>query len=454
MFNRLRTRMLLMNLSIITVLMFIAFASIYLVTYNNMQTTISTDLMRVAEFRKTQQPPNDTLPPEDIQPPDDTHAPSDSNPVDTGMAITDSKTQVTAASNDSRSAFERSPDRTVSFAILVDENNEIISTNSFFDAEDDFYESALSAAESNRKDSGNFSLDGSSWAYLILNRDSGTIYTFMDITAQKSMLDRLIYTFIAVFVITFIFIYFISRFLTNRSIQPIKDAFEKQRQFISDASHELKTPLAVIRTNVDVLLQNKKDLQEEDQKWLGYIQSEVSRMSDLTKDLLYLTQMSDDESQQLMHAPFDVSDCIEKQMLGLEVVAFEKNIDLKYTLEPNVMLYGNAPQISQVVMILMDNAIKYTPERGRITLQLKHTAHHLQIDIANTGEGIAPEDLPHIFERFYRADKVRSRNAGSYGLGLSIAKAIVEQHNGKISCTSEPKGETRFTVRFKTHSIQ
>nr|WP_246542862.1 HAMP domain-containing sensor histidine kinase [Fusibacter paucivorans] len=249
---------------------------------------------------------------------------------------------------------------------------------------------------------------------------------------------------------TFIFIYFISLFLTKRSIQPIKDAFDKQRQFISDASHELKTPLAVIQTNVDVLLQNKKDLHEEDQKWLGYIQSEVQRMSNLTRDLLYLTQMSDDESQQLMHSPFDISDCIEKQMLGLEVVAFEKDIILQYALEPGLMMQGNAEQIAQIIIILMDNAIKYTPPKGQIALQLKQIAHTIQIEITNTGMGISPEDLPYIFDRFYRADKGRSRQNGSYGLGLSIAKAIVERHGGKINCTSNDGGNTQFLIKFKS----
>jgi signal transduction histidine kinase len=414
--------MMLMNLSLITVLMFIVFASIYFITYNKMRVAIANDLTRVASFHRGQ-PPDDGKPQNDAQ---------------------------TFEISDTHSVNEKYPERTVSFTILTDGNHQLLSKNSFFDAEDSFYENALAAANNQQKETGIFSLEGSAWAYLVVSRSSNTLYAFIDITAQLGMLDRLMYTFIAVFVITFICIYFVSRFLTNRSIQPIKDAFEKQRRFISDASHELKTPLAVIQTNVDVLLQNKKDLHEEDQKWLGYIQSEVQRMGNLTRDLLYLTQMSDDESETLMHIPFDISDCIEKQMLGLEVVAFEKDIDLQYAIEPSLMMNGNAEQIAQVIIILMDNAIKYTPAKGQITLQLKRIAHTLQIDIINTGKGISPEDLPYIFDRFYRADKGRSRQSGSYGLGLSIAKAIVEQHNGKISCASSPDGDTHFIIKFKS----
>lgn len=422
MFRKLKIRMMLMNLSLITVLMFIVFASIYFITYNKMRVAIANDLTRVASFHRGQ-PPDDGKPQNDAQ---------------------------TFEISDTHSVNEKYPERTVSFTILTDGDHQLLSKNSFFDAEDSFYENALAAANNQQKETGIFSLEGSAWAYLVVSRSSNTLYAFIDITAQLGMLDRLMYTFIAVFVITFICIYFVSRFLTNRSIQPIKDAFEKQRRFISDASHELKTPLAVIQTNVDVLLQNKKDLHEEDQKWLGYIQSEVQRMGNLTRDLLYLTQMSDDESETLMHIPFDISDCIEKQMLGLEVVAFEKDIDLQYAIEPSLMMNGNAEQIAQVIIILMDNAIKYTPAKGQITLQLKRIAHTLQIGIINTGKGISPEDLPYIFDRFYRADKGRSRQSGSYGLGLSIAKAIVEQHNGKISCASSPDGDTHFIIKFKS----
>ncbi|MBS7525951.1 GHKL domain-containing protein [Fusibacter paucivorans] len=422
MFRKLKIRMMLMNLSIITVLMFIVFASIYLITYNKMQVAIANDLTRVASFHRGQ-PPEDSKPQTDLR---------------------------SLENTETHSVNEKYPERTVSFTILTDGDRQMLSKNSFFDAEDAFYENALAAADNQQKETGIFSLEGNAWAYLVVNRGSDKLYAFIDITAQQSMLDRLMYTFIAVFVMTFIFIYFISLFLTKRSIQPIKDAFDKQRQFISDASHELKTPLAVIQTNVDVLLQNKKDLHEEDQKWLGYIQSEVQRMSNLTRDLLYLTQMSDDESQQLMHSPFDISDCIEKQMLGLEVVAFEKDIILQYALEPGLMMQGNAEQIAQIIIILMDNAIKYTPPKGQIALQLKQIAHTIQIEITNTGMGISPEDLPYIFDRFYRADKGRSRQNGSYGLGLSIAKAIVERHGGKINCTSNDGGNTQFLIKFKS----
>jgi signal transduction histidine kinase len=244
-------------------------------------------------------------------------------------------------------------------------------------------------------------------------------------------------------------IFLISNFLTNRSIKPIKKAFDKQKQFISDASHELKTPLAVISTNVEVLLSNQISKESQDWKWLSYIKSEVERMGHLTKDLLYLTQMEGVEKQKLLRYPFNLSEKVEQQLLGMEVLAFEKNIEMDYEVQPNLIVEGNAEQLIQVVMILLDNALKYTPEQGKIKLNLRYSNHQVILSVKNTGEGIQPEDINRIFDRFYRVDKVRSRTSGSHGLGLSIAKAIVEQHEGKIFCESISGEITIFTVKLK-----
>lgn len=431
MFNKLQRRFLLMNLSIISVLLIIAFMAIYIVTYKNMQLTIAEDLIRVADFRKEEPPSgDDQIPSDKVQ-----ELPTTSDTSDPNKSA----------------IFDRLPERTVSFTIITDDYGNVIAINSFFEADESFYTSALESVSTNQE-SGDFRLEGNAWAYLVTPKDTLTLYTFLDITAQQNMLDRLIYTFLIVFVVTFVFIYFISRFLTNRSIQPVKEAFEKQQQFISDASHELKTPLAVIRTNVDVLLQSPKEDAEENHKWLSYIKSEVGRMSKLTNDLLYLTQMSGDESQNLLNSTFDITDTVENHLLGLEALAFEKKIQFDYDLEPNITMYGNQSQISQVIMILLDNAIKYTDEGGKIDISLKKSTHHINFDVSNTGAGIDEDDLPHIFERFYRADKVRSRNEGSYGLGLAIAKAIVDQHQGKISCSSQPNGVTQFSLKFKLNT--
>jgi len=425
MFKKLHNRMLLMNLSIITVLMLISFSTIYIITYNNIHESIRQDLYRVADFIKIERIP---LPKFDFL----------------GNPITEDPN--TADEHSDKDSKDFKEERISAFVVETNAEFELVSWLSVFSTDDIFIASALSSVLENGNDNGTFKLDESDWAYLVQNRTYGNIISFVDITTQQKVLDRLILTFLIVSIIMFVIIFFISSFLTKRSIQPIKEAFEKQKQFISDASHELKTPLAVIHTNVDVLLANQEN---QDTKWLNYIKAEVGRMSHLTNDLLYLTQMDSAEDHQMMKLNFDLSERIEQMLLGLEVVAFEKKIDLKYDLLPHTMIYGNPEQISQVMMILVDNAIKYTPEQGEINLTLTRSAHHVVITLSNTGSGIASEDLPHIFDRFYRVDKVRTRESNSYGLGLAIAKSIIDQHGGKISCESKPDEMTTFVVKLK-----
>jgi signal transduction histidine kinase len=209
----------------------------------------------------------------------------------------------------------------------------------------------------------------------------------------------------------------------------------------------LKTPLAVINTNADVLLSNSEDTIHNQSKWLHRIKSETERMKTLTNDLLYLTEM-DDSRASMIFTNFNVSESVESVILTMEAVMFENNISLNYEIEPNLTLHGNSEQIKQVVMILLDNAIKYTNAKGSISLTFKKRHNDIRLKVTNTGEGISPEHLERIFDRFYRADASRSRKQGGYGLGLAIAKSIVEQHKGKIYAKSVLNETTSFYVQL------
>lgn len=412
-----------MNLSIIIILMLTSFSSIYIITYNNIHRTIDFDLKKLVDIRK------------------------EFNPNEFTNESVDFRKDINEAPNLEKD--EDLPERLVSFIIETDTEGNVLNINSSFESEDSFYEEALESAQENQNIRGNFTLDNNEWAYIVRENQASKVYGYLDITAQQNVLEKLVITFSIVSIIMIFFIFLISNFLTNRSIKPIKEAFEKQKQFISDASHELKTPLAVIRTNVDVLLSNQPSKDTADSKWLSYIKSEVDRMGNLTKDLLYLTQMESGEERELLRYSFNLSEKIEQQLLGMEALAFEKNIEMNYEIEPDIMVVGNTEQLIQVVMILLDNAFKYTPKKGKINLSLARTNHHVVFLVSNTGKGIQSEEVNRIFERFYRVDKARSRVNGSHGLGLSIAKAIVEQHNGRIYCESIPDEKTTFTVKLK-----
>ncbi|HOO43739.1 MAG TPA: HAMP domain-containing sensor histidine kinase, partial [Bacillota bacterium] len=309
---------------------------------------------------------------------------------------------------------------------------------------DTFLEDALNLIKS---DSGKIVLDDSDWAYQVTYHDDQIVYGFLDITSEQTLLSNMVTTFIIVFLGSFIAVYIISSIITNRSVAKIKEAFLKQKQFVSNASHEIKTPLAIINTNVDVLQSKIKD--EDNRKWLNYIKYETDRMNKLTRDLLYLTKVSEQKSLEIVKERLNLSEMTESIILSFEALAYEKNITISYDLAPEIFTEFAKEQYSQVIHILLDNAIKYTPNKGQIDFQLTATHNNITLSVKNTGEGISKEDIGNIFDRFYMVDKSRSVNPNSYGLGLSIAKSIIDNHGGKITCESVEGESTTFTVKLK-----
>ncbi|WP_339244024.1 HAMP domain-containing sensor histidine kinase [Paenibacillus sp. FSL F4-0243] len=423
MFTKLRNRFLIVNLVTISVIMLVAFISIYVITYQDVQNNIQMDLHRIMENYK-------------------------SPGGDTGrMGSTKGGSQLPHADNKRMDNGTPPPERSVSFMLKIDTASNLIGKDSKFTMDDEFYDTALQEALSADKDTGRFTLDSSKWIFNIQHTNDGAMLVFLDITAQQKILTNLIYTFSVVGSVMLIILYFTSRFFANRSIAPVKEAFEKQKQFIADASHELKTPLTIINTNADVLLSNSDDTIHNQSKWLHYIKSETERMTSLTNDLLYLTEMDDSRST-MIYSKFNLSEAVENIILTMEAIIFEKRISLEYDIEPNLTVMGNSEQIKQVIMILLDNAVKYTNPKGSVTLSLKKQHNDMVLSVTNTGEGIAPEHLARIFDRFYRTNASRARKQGGYGLGLAIAKSIVEQHKGKIYAKSTVGESTTFYVHL------
>ncbi len=420
MFKKLRNRFLLLNMLIISVMMFIAFFSIYMITSRNVHNRVSADLRRMSEFGFRQERTPGFHPsisngsqPRDLAPPfvnDDTF-----------------------------------PERSVSFFVTTDKDWNISGFSSAFEADKEFYERAIRIVEARNKETGRFRLDSGNWSYLTASNPDGYKTVFLDITPQQAILTYLIYTFLTVALVMLFIIFIISRFFANKAIQPVKNAFDRQEQFIADASHELKTPLAVINTNVDVLLANSEDSIDKQSKWLHYIKSESERMSKLINDLLYLTNM-DHSNNKTIYAVFNLSEAVENIILTMEAVVYEHGLSLEYDLEPGLQAYGNSEQIREIVMILLDNAVKYTNTNGLVAISLKKQHNEGVLAVTNTGEGIAEDQIDKIFDRFYRTDKSRSRTLGCYGLGLPIAKAIIEEHGGRLTAKSVVNDKTVFSV--------
>ncbi|WP_339167687.1 HAMP domain-containing sensor histidine kinase [Paenibacillus sp. FSL R5-0341] len=448
MFKKLRNRFLIVNLVSISIMMLVAFATIYTITYQNVQRETSMELYKVSDFYHS--PYNSSKMPRGEDGGIGTGSGTGSS---TGAGSDSLPSDAMGGNNGGPGGDPNSPPaRSVSFMIKTDDQWKITDTHSRFDMEDTFYTEALQKVDQNKvgdseRQTGQFALDGTDWAYVVDPSGDGHMIVFIDVTAQQGILTNLIYTFAVVGLVMLIVIYFLSRYFANRSIAPVREAFEKQKQFIGDASHELKTPLAIINTNADVLLANQEDTIANQAKWLHYIKSETERMTGLTNDLLYLTQMDDSRST-MIHAKFNMSDAVESIILPMEAVIFEKNISLDYNIEPNLMVHGNSEQIKQVILILLDNAVKYSGPKGSVNVTLQRQNNDVMLAVSNTGDGIAPEHLDRIFDRFYRTDSSRARKHGGHGLGLAIARSIVDQHKGEVYARSVVGEGATFYVRL------
>ncbi len=269
----------------------------------------------------------------------------------------------------------------------------------------------------------------------------GDILVLVDNTVSRSRLLSDLKNSLVMFVIIELLITLVAYFLTKWITEPVEESFQKQKDFIADASHELKTPLSVIMANSEMLENNPKE-----KKWLQNIQSESERMNKLITNLLDLAKLEDTDNKET-YEETNLSKLIEKSILPFESLLFERNIEFNYDLEDNIKYKCNQEEIKQLLAILLDNAIKHSEKKGEVNVTLKK-GKLITITVSNKGREIKKEDLDHIFERFYRVDKSRNRDENRYGLGLAIAKKIVENHNGKINCISE-NSVTTFIVTLK-----
>lgn len=337
----------------------------------------------------------------------------------------------------------------LSFCVDVTEHGEILnSRTNNVEVTDEFMQMCARKALSQKRDRGY--LKDYTFVYMIeySNQAGEPIkIAFADATRQLKAMQHLVLILLLVFVISLLTFFFISLFLSRLTIKPVEAAWEQQKQFIADASHELKTPLTVILADTGILLGHKDSTIESEEKWIHYIKTEAVRMKKLVEDMLFLAK-SDMDREDRIYTAVDLSECLWSSILPFESVAFERGIVLKQEIQDHIEIIGNENELKQLAAILMDNACKYVEPEGTITINLKRVLDKVYMQIANTGEIISREDLPHLFERFYRVDESRVRKEGGYGLGLSIAKTIVKEHRGKITVDSTKEEGTVFQIVF------
>lgn len=332
------------------------------------------------------------------------------------------------------------PSGYVLFYMKVDEQNQLIESNYEM-----IYEMTPQRLEDHKNDilaQNKESGTSGDYQYLIQEKEYGKIIACAQRGNTVEMLRDLVTTSTIAAGISCILSLGLSLLLARWAVKPVKDAFEKQRQFISDASHELKTPLTVIMTNIDLL---KNELGENTE--LNFIEDQAGNMSRLIHDMLSLAR-TDEGGRLVPNTEFDLSRAVRNTVLGFESLIYESGKKLTYEIQDQLRYTGNERLLRQLVSIFIDNAIQHSCAGAVIHIQLKKEREKTKISFYNTGVGIKDCEKEKIFERFYRSDESRSRETGGYGLGLSIANSIVKQQGGKISVEGVSGEWVRFTIRL------
>lgn len=332
------------------------------------------------------------------------------------------------------------------FCVLLDDSGNVASTSGEnVEMSEKVLAQAVKQVLASDEDKGKLSSLGV--LYLKVKTPEGTKIAFADSSSGFNSMRNMIFTSLLVGAGALTAFFFISLFLSYWALRPVERAWSQQRQFVADASHELKTPLTVILANADILLSHRQSTIEQQVKWVEYIKEESGRMKKLVDDLLFLAKC-DDSRVKVLCIPFSFSDMVQSCILSFEPVAFEQNVELESSVATDITITGDEGQLRRLLVILLDNACKYAGKKGAVNLKLEKGQDCVTLAVNNTGMPIPAESLEHLFERFYRVGSSRARQQGGYGLGLAIAKSITDNHHGKISVKSTAREGTTFTVRL------
>lgn len=262
---------------------------------------------------------------------------------------------------------------------------------------------------------------------------------FLDCTRGLSTFRTFLLGSCAISACGLLAVFLLMLLLSRRIVKPFSENYEKQKQFITDAGHELKTPISIIDADTEVLA-----MELGENEWLQDIHKQSSRLASLTSELIYLSRMEEAHCLQMLDFPF--SDLVEETAQSFLAPAKTQSKTLDIQVEPMISLCGDEKALAQLVTLLLDNALKYAPESGWVKLNLSKTGKSVRLTVENTAQDVQEDQLPHFFDRFYRGDKARSSQTGGYGIGLSIAKAIVQAHKGKITASTRDGASILITV--------
>ena len=332
------------------------------------------------------------------------------------------------------------------FTVQISSRGDLLSiSGSYFDLSDhDYLQKIIDEALQSDQETGK--LHEHDLRYLKVVSPKGITLVFADTTTESATMKQQYYSCLGIFTVASIVFLGISTLLSHWVIKPVATAWDQQRQFVADASHELKTPLSVIMTHAE-LMQNEDTPEEDRRQYAGNILSVTYQMRTLVENMLEMARV-DNGTVKMDFSALDFSQLVTDAALSFQLLYEEAGMGLTCTVAEDVQLQGSEQHLYQVMDVLLDNARKYSAPGSTVGVELTTAGRSCILSVTSSGDPISKEDLKHIFERFYRADQARAMN-GSYGLGLSIAESIVTAHKGKIWAESSD-GWNIFRVQLPT----
>lgn len=278
------------------------------------------------------------------------------------------------------------------------------------------------------------------YKYRAKETDKGTLYIFLDCTREMNSFRGFLQTSILISIgglaVVFILIIIFSRI----ALKPVEESYQKQKHFITNASHDIKTPLTIINAGAEVI-----ELEHGEVEWTKEIKKQTERLTALTDKLVFLSRM-DEENQKIEIREFNLSELICEAIEPYENIATSKGFSFSFDCQSDIVYKGNEEMLSQAIALLMDNALKYTNEQGQISISLKKTVKGIELRFKNTADSVKEGNNNEIFERFYRSEQSRNSKTGGHGIGLSVVKAIISAHKGKISAYSSDGKSMEFLI--------
>lgn len=326
------------------------------------------------------------------------------------------------------------------FSVLLDENGNVILTDTSKIVSVDTEKAIKYASEIWERKTEKGFLD--EYRYWKCSYNGEVRIIFLDCRRQLDNFQNFLLTTFGVSSIGLFAVFVLMVYLSARIVKPFSDNYEKQKRFITDAGHELKTPLTVIEADTEIL-----EMDFGENEWLLDIQGQTKRLEDLTNALVVLSRVEEGTNRE-MKIELPLSDIVEEVCHAFQAPAKVQGKSLNSTIASMISMKGDEKAIRGLITILLDNAVKYTNENGYISVGLEKKKNRIYLSVFNTTEYISKEQISHLFDRFYRTDSSRNSQTGGYGLGLSIAAATVESHRGKVIAETEDEKSLRITVVF------